>query len=1668
MRQRLASLLNEYERNESKKQELLLDQDKLEGAVAGLVDQFYTKTKRPKDPSLTKVQRLEESASEDDPVRGLATEITQSYKQNLADPENSEIPAKQMLEELVTIHMTKPGEDGKSRLQKAHERKRLADSAWFGLGGEDESVKKLPLYDEWLTATRQEEKERLDKESYMAGPKDLLEAAAGGAVWGGAVGGIFSGTAAALPGALTGALSMAALEVPVHPIKRALQGTEWYRAREASGSISDKVKILGAELAPYVLTDLGFRKGAVGLAKAGLKYGSTKTPEDAINLLYRQAGGQAGPAAPGFRGGFDAWNLLKTAKSYREGKKAEAILDDVFAKAGRGAYFDFASQMQMGREVAARNPVEEMLMPWKYANRARPQLPEMPEPPVPKKRVPLPFQARGTTSGPRLKEEFLGLSDEAAESAIAGHESGEALEAAITRAKKGQDAIEKSRLRDRIYEREAEAARIGDAIQKGEEGKAARWSAWEKDKEHRKALEEMGKNDELRRKVSKNIARFYGDEFEADVAGAVAKGEGVKKGMEARLAAKTSRSPAIKLEPSKKGYPEPISPMERVEKKGVLERMEGLVGEEDAKALGYGNLKEAEDDLLKFYDELDSAAGDAAENTGKGAGTKALIVPLFLAGAAGLGSILSPDSAEAGVVSQAAKAVGSGVKRMYHGTKSDFLKFNKEKGTHFGTAEAANQRIEPPYGYMIEGEARNPRLLAGHKVIPVDVEYHNPLKLDTDYDYRIAGDIIEGARNSKGTNPELLEKLDQLNWRFKAEWHKYENEIGITDLTREKQHALTVDQFKRLFKLLDDEGYDAIEYVNAVEDKGSISTIMWKENRIKNALTGKMMGLAFPLTLVAGAAGLLSPAEAEAGVIDQTMGKVSKSLIPFLERAKASGMSRDSLVKAVDALHLNSVPVDPANPFKLPRPMQALRIGKAAYDELETLAKTVARTKPLALGVDRLLSPYTFDQIFFKKGFNPSIEVASMQTASYKNMSNGFEVLRNIVGSVPGGLKSAKAARRAVIEEFDPLAKRFSGTIGTLQTIEAQFAIDSKIRDGLKKYASKRTARAAKVAGALQTVEARMTKLDTARQKLLPEAELYKSEWERIASSLADRYPTVRLALAAEDTVDNKFYPWLKGKLSFEEKAAVAHLKEMHNDYALRMQDAGLQVMKDRPYVHHAWHPSWSEEAAKKRLAELDLDIGEMLPYAKVHSRGRYSLPLTPEITYAMERYLPDIEKRIQWAQFWRKGKKDGWYAFMNSNLVKGSDPLRGYFNRLKKASVPAPATTANVWANRYAAFEVLRLIGFAPSVAFKHFFKNVGTWSTLGVRESLSHIGEAGSTAYRSWARKSANRGILKTLGLKGPGIQNKAIDDYVGSFAHTDRMLQILHDLDLDQLANQHGIGAAVDRMLMRVNEKGSIPVGMIEHFDRTHSVLAATEMALKEGMTAKQAVYGIYDTILKNNFLGGALNPGWLREPKIRALFLFQSTPFKILERRLLTAYKSYRTVKVAGQKLKGEQIGEVLRQMQGLKALIKEGEKELKGNIILDALKSETDFFGTPYARQLVKEMVIGGMIVGAGGTLGIDLMPQVGHAPFLNFERHEPTLRTSPVVSAIFETYAKRHEAEKAGEESEFLLTDFMQNWLGKNGVIPITIHKMARISEDDIPEVYKGSWMQYLFSVPSK
>lgn len=829
----------------------------------------------------------------------------------------------------------------------------------------------------------------------------------------------------------------------------------------------------------------------------------------------------------------------------------------------------------------------------------------------------------------------------------------------------------------------------------------------------------------------------------------------------------------------------------------------------------------------------------------------------------------------------------------------------------------------------------------------------------------------------------------------------------------------------------------------------------------------ELSGLNFGKIAIASAAtvplALVLADTSEAGGI---MARVSKLFVPALKAAEKKG--KKPLNNLVNELYDNTYFDMPVGGSKvLPTPMLS-KPGSGSMSEVVTknygeMVKGIRRTKGLKLYADKLLSASGMGKLFWKAGGSPDPELGLRFVASQKNSTAAFEVLGNIMGAVPG---VSGHSTKLVHEAMKPLAKKYQHEVVALSAAEFQIEtlttttnklIQTLQKGKLPKSKLKETKRG------LEEANKKLADLVPKRNKLQEVNKEFNTVWEATVKSLAETNPATRIALAAEDTTNFTLYPWLKPMMNIEEKEAVGYLKTMMGSFKSRSKNAGLEVIENRPYMHHAFHKSWSEANMKKYLETLKIDVGIGTPMTKFYHRSKYSKMMMPDINYIMQRYIPDTEKRIQWREFWHGGGKDSWWNLAKHPVVQNSRPLNDYFNRLKVMTVPEATTKFNDWANRYASLEVFRLLGFSSSVAFKHAFKLPATWAKLGIGSAATHMPESAKIAVANISNSKSLAKRFKDLGVEGIKDTRELLKIGVKTYSQQSRALSYMVDMDLGGRYT-----GGFDNVLREMNKKAGFLVRGVESFDRAHSFLATLDMAAKRGLTAKDAMYGIMDTIVTTNFLSGPLNPIWMKDPLVRAIFLFQNTPFKILERRLAGLSSTVRIGKKVINFAKTDKSAFV-QEVKELKRYIFNGQDKLKGGIITDALRSESDMLGGNQAKAFMQEFMIVGMLAAGGSSLlGWNLHPQLFHLPFFRDDTVAPTLTVSPIVKAFLETKADIFRTHEESEDTEFFMTEFMHNWLGKSKGLPITVNKMLRLSEDDIPERYQGSAFQYLFAIPSK
>jgi hypothetical protein len=835
------------------------------------------------------------------------------------------------------------------------------------------------------------------------------------------------------------------------------------------------------------------------------------------------------------------------------------------------------------------------------------------------------------------------------------------------------------------------------------------------------------------------------------------------------------------------------------------------------------------------------------------------------------------------------------------------------------------------------------------------------------------------------------------------------------------------------------------------------------------------------LTTVAAALGL-APTDAEASVMSEAfkgikaLPKAWLNTAKELQKVKSIGHKEEmkllgGVVKEMDEANMvvREVGTSKVLPARAVVPKYT-ELVKELYGTLENAVDKTA--KGLGFGFERLMSPYSRAQLHYKTGANPMVHLAHTQAIWSANTDNAFQVFGNIMKDVKGG----ETAAREIIREFTPLAERYAGVVEARNVWFTKVKQGEKALKALEKGMNKKKI-TPEEAAALQKrkdwFEGELSKFREGLKAAEPEYQKYLGEHEVLLKSAAQRYPSTRVFLAAEDTMEHEYYPWLKSLLTSEEKVAATHLKAMMKSYEESVVAQGMNVITDRPYMHYSWHPKWHEARAAKYAESIGVELPvTTVPYNRFHSRTMGAKPLVPDAWHSVQSYVPMAEKTLGWNQFWNtKGKRgESWHHHMNSSTVQGDPKLRAFWNAVKDSSMPARQTEVDKWANRYFGFEVFRLLSFSPSVAYKHLFKLVGTYASSGVRESGAHLGEASKATLRKWANNPELQGLARKVGIK-PSAEKKFYDDVLRTYTYQNRRMNILDDHDLLPPSQLDWF----DNAFQTLNHHAGFMTTAIESFDRTHQFLTSISMSAKRGLTARDASYAVFDGILKDNFLGGVMNPSWAKNPMVRATMLFQTTAFKILERRLITGMQTGRAISEVLRSLKASDTKwtyeKVMQEMASLKDFVVKGEYEFKRGLITDALATQRDFLGQFSARQGMRELVYAGVILGGGSAMGHDYAYHLNHFPFIGKSQDkEPLVGMSPIARGIWDTaYGKKY----GGEESQFgLVGDFMNNWLKGQGPVPQMISKTMRARADDIPEIYREEGFlprefRYFFAIPS-
>lgn len=778
----------------------------------------------------------------------------------------------------------------------------------------------------------------------------------------------------------------------------------------------------------------------------------------------------------------------------------------------------------------------------------------------------------------------------------------------------------------------------------------------------------------------------------------------------------------------------------------------------------------------------------------------------------------------------------------------------------------------------------------------------------------------------------------------------------------------------------------------------------------------------------------LAAAEVKAGVEKIAQEAVDAGLTPFMAGPK------DLIIRA--SQHMRGLPDS---------------IHGGATNVIKKLKNF--STKNVKPGIrHKLMSPpQIFDEVLnIAEGEmnNPGVFRSSYQSAEYWNIFDSDIVLRNIMREtkIPGDPR----VLGEMFDELVPYQIRHIRQNWHKQEIARLSKDIKKLRPkGGKKLDSVQEIDLAMWEESLKAHETAVLEFEGATKE-------FHDAWHPIAQRAAAESPSARVYFTVFDGPEFKKMPWMKDViLAPNEMQAAGLWKEWLLEWRHRIEELGEEVITG-PYAPVILHPA-SQEAFK----DVVTTGGEQAAaYMQFYKRSFDSLPLVPDFPTTMMRYIRDTERRIQNQAFWKKGF-GGWEEV--EARTQHIPLLKDAFSALREGVRPVEMTPGNKVSNVYVQFEAWKRLHLNPSAGGKHLMKMTGTMSTAGVMNSFRAMPQAFShTIDRIIDAGPGKMKSLEKMGFTSRRAKSKAVLAWQRSMIPPRTHHQRLLDLGM---RGHEELFSRWRGAIHKVQNVGAAWINLAELFDRGVSSAAGLQMAAKRGMTAEQAYYGSLDLIFKNNFFSRELNPAWMRNPKIRALFMFQGTPFKIFERRLVQAIRSGRAIKRMNRAVydatkTSEGRKDLLRSIRTLKSSMKTTEQELKVNLITDAIKSEVDFFGTPVVAQTGKDLLITGAMMAGGYNVGMNLKHHLFHLPFLSGMTHDPVVAFSPGYHAVNRGYQQWKNAE--GEDTDFLFTTILKKWLGPAGPLPDIVWKGKRITDSDIPELYGDSKFRYLFAVPHK
>ena len=509
---------------------------------------------------------------------------------------------------------------------------------------------------------------------------------------------------------------------------------------------------------------------------------------------------------------------------------------------------------------------------------------------------------------------------------------------------------------------------------------------------------------------------------------------------------------------------------------------------------------------------------------------------------------------------------------------------------------------------------------------------------------------------------------------------------------------------------------------------------------------------------------------------------------------------------------------------------------------------------------------------------NPSMDVFPSMMAASKNTLNMQRWADHILSDIPDSSKIVTSTMKTIFDKYRSVVDEFNKQRDAIEFAQKGLRQSRGNVEKMREYTSQ-----------IKEAEAALLKIERPLATMGREA-------DAAIAKLAEQHSDVRVYLHAARELPPNI------KLTKTELDASNRLHEYMRKTGEELHKAGIPTLDIEKYMPRIYRALLSDKVGRNIFQN---QVPAIMRFMSRTPSDRSWLPSAHAMTKA---YIPMAEFKLAYQPFLNR-----WGRFINTIQ---QPELKAYMNRWVYENLYRKTDTMmNKAVNAFTMMEYIRIIGGSPSVALKHLSKQVGTWAYFGLTPTLRaemNMAKVPIQAYMKWK------------GVKGDYHELHAFQMY-NSIHQFIRALDEVPGLEIKK------------RALAQLQLLAGNPTIAAEMLDNGVSVMAGILMGSKKNMTFNQTYRALWDVILNTNFRASWDQPLFQKTAGIRALTMFQMTPYKLLE------YK----VKLAE-----------------------------------NAIQNKRDAFGNREAARFLRYALTVGAIVYTARQQGVDVLEWFTHPPFV--------------------------------------------------------------------------------------